>query len=302
MKIVLGDVNLGVKGNNFSYLFSYQTAGLEELKIDGKEWLYRSPKPTFWRATTCNDRGSGFSATSSLWMGADLYIRLTDIEVNIDKQQFSFSQIKPPFNNNLNIEEGNEVIVKYVYETTSFIPAKVSISYTVAKTGEITISFNYEGAKGLPSLPCLGIRFLLPYNIDSFKYIGLSGETYPDRKIGGIKGEYSIKGTPVTPYIVPQECGMHMDTEELFIFHNEKTLHLSMVDKPFPFTLLPYTALELESAYHQDELPSSNKTVLCLYAAVRGIGGINSWGADVEKQYRIDAEKPYSFSFKISPN
>lgn len=22
----------------------------------GKEWLYRTPKPTFWRATTDNDR------------------------------------------------------------------------------------------------------------------------------------------------------------------------------------------------------------------------------------------------------
>jgi len=52
LQIVYGDVVLGVHGNGFHYLFSYQVGGLESLVIDGKEWLYRSPKPTFWRATT----------------------------------------------------------------------------------------------------------------------------------------------------------------------------------------------------------------------------------------------------------
>ena len=39
--------------------------GLESLVKDGKEWLYRSPRPTFWRATTDNDRGNGFSEEDS---------------------------------------------------------------------------------------------------------------------------------------------------------------------------------------------------------------------------------------------
>ena len=50
--IVYGDVTLGVHGEDFHLIFSYQTGGLESMVKHGKEWLYRTPKPTFWRATT----------------------------------------------------------------------------------------------------------------------------------------------------------------------------------------------------------------------------------------------------------
>ena len=55
--IVYGDVTLGVHGEDFHLIFSYQTGGLESMVKHGKEWLYRTPKLTFWRATTDNDRG-----------------------------------------------------------------------------------------------------------------------------------------------------------------------------------------------------------------------------------------------------
>ncbi len=48
-------------------------------------------------------------------------------------------------------------------------------------------------------------------------YKGLSGETYPDRKAGAEKGIYEVTDLSLTPYIVPQECGMRMDTEWLEI-------------------------------------------------------------------------------------
>ena len=60
LQIIFGDATLGVKGEDFRYIFSYATGGLESLHVGGKEWLYRTPKPTFWRAVTDNDRGNGF--------------------------------------------------------------------------------------------------------------------------------------------------------------------------------------------------------------------------------------------------
>ena len=67
----------------------------------------------------------------------------------------------------------------------------------------------------MPELPAFGMRFVMPTKADGFVYEGLSGETYPDRKAGGIHGIYEVEGLPVTPYLVPQECGMHMDTESI---------------------------------------------------------------------------------------
>lgn len=73
------------------------------------------------------------------------------------------------------------------------------------------------------------------------------------------------------------------------------------MDKPFAFSCLPYTALELENATHQEELPPARRTVLCLYGAVRGVGGIDSWGTDVESAYHIDAQGEITFSFAVEP-
>ncbi|MCT6851264.1 MAG: hypothetical protein M3001_11895, partial [Staphylococcus epidermidis] len=73
LQLVFGNQTLGITGNNYSYIFNYAKGGLESLNISGKEWLYRIPRPTFWRATTDNDRGNDFSRKSSVWLGADLF-------------------------------------------------------------------------------------------------------------------------------------------------------------------------------------------------------------------------------------
>ena len=60
-----------------------------------------------------------------------------------------------------------------------------------------------------------------------------------------------------------------------------------------------YTASEIENALHHEELPQARRTVLCVYGAVRGVGGIDSWGSDVEDDYRISAEEDIDYSFTI---
>ncbi|MBD9095444.1 MAG: beta-galactosidase small subunit, partial [Weissella confusa] len=70
----------------------------------------------------------------------------------------------------------------------------------------------------------------------------------------------------------------------------------------FAFSALPYTAVELESATHQNELPPARRTVLTVYGAVRGVGGIDSWGSDVQPAYRLPSDQDYSVSVTISVN
>ena len=64
LRVVYGDFTLGVHGEGFDYIFSYAQGGLESIVKNGYEWLYRCPKPTFWRALTDNDRGSRFHIKS----------------------------------------------------------------------------------------------------------------------------------------------------------------------------------------------------------------------------------------------
>ena len=54
-----------------------------------------------------------------------------------------------------------------------------------------------------------------------------------------------------------------------------------------------------ENATHHEELPPARRTVLCVYGAVRGVGGIDSWQSDVEDEYHISAEKNLRYLFVI---
>ena len=76
-------------------------------------------------------------------------------------------------------------------------------------------------------------------------------------------------------------------------------LILQMTDTPFAFTAIPYTPWQLEQAMHREELPQPVRTVITVCGAMRGVGGIDSWGSDVEEAYRISAEKEHYCSFEM---
>lgn len=309
LSLVYGDLTLGVHGSDFDYIFSYQTGGLESLVRGKKEWLYRSPRPTFWRATTDNDRGNGFPYRSGMWLAADQFIRFIDVSVAVDDTPIPLP-VAPENNRFRGDETAENVQITYTYETITVPATQVIVAYQVNADGRIHVQIHYEGNAGLPELPVFGLRLLMPTCATGYTYEGLSGETYPDRMAGGRCGTYEISGLPVTPYLVPQDCGMHMDTHRVTIYrdtvldnhaHHMEKSSLTILEggKPFTFSCLPYTAEELENAMHQEELPPARRTVLCIYGAVRGVGGIDSWGADVGEDYRIDATKDIDYDFYI---
>ena len=43
LRIVIGDVTIGIQGQDFSYIFSVGCGGMESLYKDGKEWLSGLP-------------------------------------------------------------------------------------------------------------------------------------------------------------------------------------------------------------------------------------------------------------------
>lgn len=314
LKIVYGDATFGIHGRGFDYIFSYQCGGMESLVIKGKEWLYRVPRPAFWRALTDNDRGNKFQLCSGMWIAADLFIHCIEARVRVDGEEIPFPAA-PENNKYSNQEYAGKAEVEFLYETITVPSTRVLVAYEVDGAGRILVRVHYYGKSGLPELPVFGLRFLMPTKAVSYKYEGLSGETYPDRMAGGIEGVYEISGLPVTKYLVPQDCGMHMKTRWLEVYRNTTLsnvrneygghagnfygLRFEAVNEDFAFSCLPYTPEELENAMHHEELPPARRTVVSVYGAVRGVGGIDSWGADVEPAYHISAEKDISYSFRI---
>ena len=104
----------------------------------------------------------------------------------------------------------------------------------------------------------------------------MSGETYPNKERRSKEGTYEVSDLSLTPYLVPQECGMRMDTEWLEVTRHtgldnsrpdssNQTLRIEKTDRKFAFSCLPYTASEIENALHHEELPQARRTVLCVY-------------------------------------
>ena len=293
LRIVIGDVTIGIQGQDFSYIFSVGCGGMESLYKDGKEWLYRTPRPAFWRAVTDNDRGCGFAFRSAVWSAADRFVRCSRVEARMDGEEIAIP-LAPANNKYTGKETCDRFEMIYTYDTPTVPATEVTVTYTVETDGRIHVQAEYRGQQGLPELPEFGLRLLMPGKAESYTWEGLSGETYPDRKKGGTFGVHT--GTPeAAHYLVPQECGNHADTCQAQI----GDLRIVMDGEPFHLSVLPYTPEELENATHRDELPDTGRTVVSILGRMRGVGGIDSWGSDVEPPYRIPADQDIKYAFYL---
>ena len=286
LRVTEGDVTLGVRGRGFEVLFSYVEGGPVSLRYGGAEWLHRAPRPAFWRATTENDKGSGFSARSAVWMGADLWARCTGWQ-------------RP--------HTGEDAVsILYHFAAPTAPEATADLLYTVDRLGRLRVSLTYRGRPGLPQLPLFGLRFSTPVPVAETQWLGLSGETYPDRKKGARFGVHT-EAPHTAGYLVPQENGCHVDTLRLSLLQKDPqgrltaALGIVMDEAPFAFSALPHTPQELEAALHREELGETGRTVITVLGAVRGVGGVDSWGADVEPAYQVSAEGDIAFSFFLQP-
>ena len=284
LTVTRGDGNLGVRGDGFEILFSVSEGGPSSLQIDGIEWLWRAPRPAFWRASTDNDRGCGFPVRSAAWMGADAFPRYLGMEV-LQK-------------------DADGVTVRYRFGVDAVPGAAAELTYTVEPRGALRVEARYHGTAGAPELPAFGVRFQTFAPVAETLWTGLSGETYPDRYRGGVFGCHSE--TPhVEPALVPQDCGMHLQTRQVTLKQRAvcgrtaAALTLVQTDSPFAFSALPNTAQEIEAAAHISELPVTGRTSVTVLGAVRGVGGIDSWGTDVEDAYHLSGETDHRVSFRI---
>jgi len=278
LKIVHGDGAIGVSGNDFEILFSRGAGGPVSAKIHGKEWLWRAPRIAFWRAPTENDCGCGFPMKSAVWSAVDAWQKCTGHEI-LHETKDCFS-------------------IRYGFTADIMPDLKAAVTYTVLSEGKLEVAVSYTGATGRPQLPLFGLRFSTPAPIRETLWVGLSGETYPDRMKGSFFGTHR-EAPHISPYLVPQECCNHMNTHSTVFTMDSGTLVLEKQDVPYAFSAIPYTPAQLEQAQHAWELPRPVRTVITVCGQMRGVGGIDTWGNDVEAAYHVSAEQDHRFSFRI---
>ena len=279
-EVIHGDVNIGVRGEGFSVIFSRPEGGIASLVYDGEEYITRAPKLTFWRASTDNDRGAGYGFERGLWMTAGMFVRPKSCELR---------------------EEKESVTVTYTYALPAPVTAEVTAAYTVKGDGSIRTEICYGGQEGLPEMPAFGMEFRLRQKYSRFRYYGMGPEeNYRDRAEGARLGIFS--GTAqdsLTPYLVPQECGGRTGVRWLEISDGSGSGLRFTAETSFEGSVIPYSAYELEAASHREELPPAHYTWLRVLAGQMGVGGDDSWGAPVHPQYLMPADRMWRTVFTI---
>lgn len=281
LEIIRGDVNIGVRGRGFTAMFSKAEGGIASLCYNGVEYITRTPKLTFWRALTDNDRGAKTGFDAAQWMTAGLFYKLTDVDVQ---------------------EQKDQVCVTFEYLLPTVPQTKAYVSYRVTGDGKIHVHALYKGTDGLPEMPAFGMDMKLKARYDRVRYYGRGPEeNYLDRREGARLGVYSYQAADnLSAYLFPQECGNRMDVRWVEVTDADgQGLRFETEGVPFENSVLPCSAYELEAATHREELPKAHYSWVRILESQMGVGGDDSWGAPVHEEYRLSSDIDRNIKFTI---
>lgn len=288
IELVEGINNVGVKGENFTAIFSRVNVGLVSYVYGGVEMLKSIPKPNFWRAPVDNDTGNLMQLRYAQWKIASMYVTT--------KQKDRFENTAPK------IEKlDNSVRVTYKYYMPTTPASSCQLIYEVFGDGTIETTLIYDPVEGLGDMPEFGVMFKLDADYDTVQWYGLGeAETYADRKHGAKLGIYeNMVADNMAQYLAPQECGNKCGVRYAKVMDRKKRGMMFFGDE-LSFSALPYTPHEIENAAHAYELPEVHYTVVRVAQAQMGVAGDDSWGARVHPEYLLDVSgrKVFTFCFR----
>ena len=241
------------------------------LSVNGREVLERPAELNIWRAPTDNDRHVRLE-----WERAH-YHRATARAYAVDVAE----------------EAGRATIsadVALVAPTVQ--PAlRGRLIWTLTADGVLGLILRMRRTLGFPSLPRLGLRLFLPESVNRVDYHGLGPfESYADKHRASHHGAFSADVADLhEDYIRPQENGSHADCDEVTVSGGGLVL-TAVGQTPFSFNASRYTQEELAARHRNTDLRPSGSTVLCLDAAMAGIGS-NSCGPALRSRYRVDGHE-----------
>ena len=131
---------------------------------------------------------------------------------------------------------------------------------------------------------------------EKFSYKGFGPyESYIDKHLASEYGEYaSSAAKEYFRYVKPQESGSHFASTRVDFDGGIKIT----AEKPFSFSVLPYSAHALANAAHDFELKEDSNVYVSLDIAMSGVG-TNSCGPELAQKYRAPKGGKNTFRIKL---
>ena len=130
-EIVYGDFCIGVHGENFSMQFDKREGGVSSLIYDGKEYITRAPKISFFRAYTDNDAGAGYPYENAQWQIAGRCAKLLGFETKENADSLEVTLLIAP------------TVPSFEHKVT----------YIAYFDGRLGVKAEYDGVMGLSDMP-----------------------------------------------------------------------------------------------------------------------------------------------------
>ena len=191
-------------------------------------------------------------------------------------------------------ESENRVTLKGVMARTCYAPVMSFELTVVAFNRAIDLHLSYETADYIGYLPRVGLSFAICKSNSKFTFFGYGkGESYIDKRLASTIGEHTMTVKQnMANNLMPQECGSHYYTSYVQTGDFKFT-----AEKPFSFSILPYSTEQLLKAKHSWELGKQEYTHVCLDIGMSGIGS-NSCGPALNQKYHLP--KKGSNTFRIN--
>jgi beta-galactosidase len=302
------DVKQTETADNFVFETGKVTLSIE--KTSGRINSYRlnktdlltdngGPMPDFWRAPNDNDFGAGMPQNNINWKKATQNQKLESIElVKNGKGEY-------------------QIIVVWNLSDTN---TRFHTTYTIHGNGGVTLNNKLEAsATENNDIPRVGMVLTLPREFDQLTWFGRGPwENYVDRKAASFVGLYSSKASDqMVPYERPQENGNKTGVRWAALT-NSKGVGLMAISAEHPgegfeMTAMPYLTADFDAreGYEYGPVHLEQKHIAQVKErdlirwnidyGQRGLGGINSWGAQPLDKYRLYPDKEYTYSFTLIP-
>ncbi len=250
-----------------------------------KLWI-ENVKPRFFRAPTDNDKGFGN------WIAKDWKRNRLDSADIVENE---------PVKATRNADGTVSVTASY---TCKYLKGSIrtDYNYTVDANGSVDFKATYTPDGELPPLPCVGNTFVMPASYTNISWYGMGLlDTYPDRLEAAYIGRWnSTVDKQYVHYPRPQDSGNHEQVAELMLTDSKGNGWKVTTEsgKPFSFSALPYSDLQLYNTAHDCDLKVEDKVYLNINAAVMGLGN-SSCGPGVLTKYAIK-QQPYSLHLRFT--
>jgi beta-galactosidase len=283
-----------VTGKEFALIFDQLAGTISSYSYRGVKLLDRGPIPDFWRAWTDNDLGAWKSVGNAarkdptldiiMWRSAGASWSVRDVQ----------SRTTNP---------GTAQIT--VLAELPLAAAKYTMTYTIFGNGDVVIEGAYQpGAQKIAMMPRFGMELVVSPGFEKLTWYGRGpAETYIDRQFERV-GEYSSTVTKEwVDYARPQENGNKTDVRWLALTNEKGFGILAVGALPLSVEAGHVTKGDIEKAEYSFQLPRRAETYLNLDMKQMGAGGIDSWSRNAYpmEPYRIPADQPYAYKYRLSP-